>query len=104
VSNRRWDGRRSLLKQFDDVFRAANESSAPERLDKFQRRAFSMLTSSKVRQAFDLSQETAKLREDYGRNLYGSSLLVARRLAEAGVPFISVHQEIFKHYGHAYDM
>ena len=31
-------------------------------------------------------------------------MLVARRLVEAGVPFISVHQEIFKHYGHAYDM
>ncbi len=104
VTGSRWEGRRSLLRQFDDVFRAANESSAPERLDKYQRRAFSMLTTSKIRDAFDLSQETDRQRDGYGRNLYGSSLLVARRLVEAGVPFISVHQEIFKHYGHSYDM
>src|SRR6185295_9751905 len=35
---------------------------------------------------------------------YGASMLIARRLVEAGVPFVSVHQEIFEHYGHAYDM
>lgn len=104
VTSSRLAGRRTLLQQFDDVFRSANESSAPERLDKYQQRAFSMLTSSRIRQAFDLAQEKDTTREDYGRNLYGSSLLVARRLVEAGVPFISVHQEIFKHYGHSYDM
>ena len=44
------------------------------------------------------------MRDRYGRNLFGSSLLMARRLVEAGVPFVSVHQEIFEHYGHSYDM
>src|SRR5262249_20824576 len=58
----------------------------------------------KTRTAFDLSQEPNRVRERYGRNLFGSSILVARRLVEAGVPFVSVHQEIFRHYGHAYDM
>ena len=44
------------------------------------------------------------LRDRYGRNLFGSSLLVARRLVEAGVPFVSVHAEIFIPHGFTYDM
>jgi uncharacterized protein (DUF1501 family) len=62
------------------------------------------LCSSKTRDAFDLSREPAEIRERYGRSLSGSSLLVARRLVEAGVPFISVHAEIFGNMGHSYDM
>ncbi len=100
----RLGGRQSLLRQLDDEFRRSSQSGAVERLDKFQRRAFDLLTSSRTRDAFDLSQEPDSVRDRYGRNLFGSSLLVARRLVEAGVPFISVHQEIFRHYGHAYDM
>ena len=104
VSSGRLSGRRSLLQQIDDVFRTVHDAKGTARLEKYQQRAFSMLTSSKVRDAFDLSQEKDITRDTYGRNLYGSSLLVARRLVEVGVPFISVHQEIFQHYGHAYDM
>lgn len=104
VSADRLTGRRSLLERFDDVFRSVHETASQNRLDKFQERAFSMLTTSKVRQAFDLGQEKPETRDEYGRDLYGSSLLTARRLVEVGVPFISVHQEIFQHYGHAYDM
>lgn len=100
----RFDGRRSLLKLIDDQFELATESAAQDRLDKFQQRAFAMLTSSKTRDAFDLSQEADGVRDRYGHNLFGASLLVARRLVERGVPFVSVHQEIFRHYGHAYDM
>lgn len=104
MSINRLDDRRTLVSQLDDVFRARTDSSAQERLDKFQRRAFDLLTSSQTRDAFDLSREPDSLRDCYGRNLFGASMLVARRLVEAGVPFISVHQEIFQHYGHAYDM
>jgi len=73
-------------------------------MDQTVQRAFAMLTTGRARDAFDLSLETPKTRNRYGRNLVGSSLLTARRLVEAGVPFVSVHQEIFGHYGHAYDM
>lgn len=104
VTSDRLDTRRSLLHQMDNVFQSAHESVASQRLEKYQQRAFSMLTSNKVRDAFDLSQEKDSTRNRYGRNLFGSSLLVSRRLVEVGVPFISVHQEIFQHYGHAYDM
>ncbi|MBM4072222.1 MAG: DUF1501 domain-containing protein [Planctomycetes bacterium] len=100
----RFAGRRSLLRQLDDVFAESRRTTAIGRLDRFQQRAFAILTSSKTRDAFDLSKEPERVRDRYGRNLFGASMLVARRLVEAGVPFISVHQEIFRHYGHAYDM
>lgn len=104
VTSDRFQGRRSLLQQYDDEFNRLGRSAAQERLDTFQQRALEMLTTSKTRDAFDLSREPASVRDRYGRNLYGNSLLVARRLVEIGVPFISVHQEIFRHFGHAYDM
>ncbi len=104
MSASRLDRRKSVLQQLDEQFEAASASTAVDSLDEFQQRAFSMLTSSKLRDAFDLNQEPDSARDRYGRNLFGASLLVARRLVERGVPFISVHQDIFKHYGHAYDM
>ena len=100
----RLDRRRSMLDQLDGQFELARQSGAIDRLNHFQQRAFDMLTSSKTRDAFDLSREPDSLRDRYGRNMSGSSLLVARRLVEAGVPFISVHAEIFGKYGHSYDM
>ncbi len=100
----RLDRRRSILQQLDREFEQASASPAIEKMDGFQERAFSMLTSSKTRDAFDLSHEPAALQDGYGRNLFGSSLLQARRLVEAGVPFISVHAENFYEHGFTYDM
>lgn len=96
--------RRSVLDQLDTQFEAARQSPAVDRLSLFQQHAFDILTSSKTRDAFDLSQESDAMRDQYGRDLTGSSMLVARRLVEAHVPFISVHAEIFGRYGHSYDM
>lgn len=105
MSANRLDRRRSLLTQFDDQFKSVQNAPAVERMDKFQQRAFSMLCSSKTRDAFDLSREPARLRDRYGRNMFGSSMLAARRLVEAGVPFISVHAENFMPDGsYTYDM
>src|SRR2546421_5506610 len=73
-------------------------------MSQFQERAFSLVSSSATRTAFDLAREPQHVRERYGRTLSGSSMLVARRLVEAGVPFISVHAEIFGNTGHSYDM
>jgi uncharacterized protein (DUF1501 family) len=60
-------------------------------LDGYQQRAFRLLGSSATGTAFDLAAEPARLRERYGRTQFGQSLLLARRLAEAGVPLINVH-------------
>jgi hypothetical protein len=100
----RLDRRRSLLSQIDQQFALARSNAAVDRMDGFGRRAFDILTSGRIRDAFDLERETAATRDRYGRHLSGSSLLVARRLVEAGVPYISVHAEIFGRYGHSYDM
>lgn len=100
----RLDHRRTLVEQLDERFETVRTARALDRLDGFQRRAFSLLCSSKTRDAFDLSQEPPELLDRYGRHLTGSSFVVARRLVEAGVPFISVHAEIFGDNGHSYDM
>ncbi|WP_010586528.1 DUF1501 domain-containing protein [Schlesneria paludicola] len=104
ITVNRLSRRRSMLDQLDTQFAKTRQSGSIDRLSLFQQTAFDMLTSSKTRDAFDLSQESADTRDRYGRNLSGSSMLVARRLVEVGVPFISVHAEIFGKYGHSYDM
>ena len=96
--------RRTLLEQLDGGLRALESTPTLRSLDRFQQQAFDLILSSRARQAFDISQEPDHIRDRYGRNLFGTSLLTARRLVEAGVPFVSVHQDIYKHYGHAYDM
>lgn len=104
ITVNRLDQRRTIVEQLNAQTAKLLDSRAVDRLGHFQKRAMDMLLSSQTRSAFDLSQEADSLRDRYGRNLSGSSLLVARRLVEAGVPFISVHAEIFGKYGHSYDM
>ncbi|MBP85654.1 MAG: hypothetical protein CMJ64_02890 [Planctomycetaceae bacterium] len=100
----RLNERRTLLEQFDDQARELDAADAVGRMNQVKQRAFSMIRSSRTRDAFDLSRESDETRDRYGRNLHGSSMLVARRLVEAGVPFISVHAENFIPHGFTYDM
>jgi hypothetical protein len=86
------DRRRTLLQQIDDL--AGRTFSLGESLMSHrQREAFDLLVSPAARQAFDLEKEPAAVRELYGRNLFGSSTLLARRLVEAGVTFVTIHTE-----------
>ena len=100
----RLNERRTLLQQFDDQSRELDFTDAVGRMNRVKGQAFSMIQSSRTRDAFDLSGESNETRERYGRNLHGSSMLVARRLVEAEVPFISVHAENFIPHGFTYDM
>ncbi len=86
------DRRRNLLGQLDDARRLLGSRDAG-RLSRQQRQAFELLLSRRARAAFDLGQEPAGLRDRYGRDLFGSSVLLARRLVEAGVSFVAVHTE-----------
>jgi uncharacterized protein (DUF1501 family) len=61
-----------------------------EAMGQHYQRAFSLLSAPQVAKAFDLSQESPKLRERYGMNRHGQSVLQARRLVEAGVPLVTV--------------
>ena len=87
------DRRRTLLEQVNQQAARLETSRAIEVMGIRQRQAFDLLLSAKSRSAFDLGRETLATRERYGRNLFGSSALLARRLVEAGVTFITIHTE-----------
>ena len=89
----RLDGRHTLLEQLNARVASLEASGAAERMGEFRRLAFSLLTSSKTRAAFDLASEPESVRQRYGRTLYGSSMLLARRLVEAGSKFVAVNTE-----------
>jgi hypothetical protein len=86
----RLDDRRGLLRMIDRQGELGWNETA-RGLDSFYDRALTMLASPRVKQAFDLSQEKAALRDAYGRTSYGQSCLLARRLVEAGVRFVTVY-------------
>ena len=89
----RLDRRRTLLEQFEDGRARLDTSRATDRLSSYQRQALALLTTGKTRDAFDLSEEPPSVRERYGRDLFGSCMLTARRLVEAGVKFVGVTTE-----------
>jgi hypothetical protein len=90
----RLDDRHSLLARLDAGARRGERLAAAGALTAYQRRAFDLLHSAEVRRAFDLSREAPRLRDRYGRNKLGQSLLLARRLVEAGVRFINVSDKV----------
>lgn len=83
--------RRNLLKELDDQRRRLDRAAEVNAYDGFQQRAFNLLSSAATRKAFDLAAETSVTRERYGLTQFGQCCLLARRLAEAGVPMINVH-------------
>jgi hypothetical protein len=91
----RLNTRRTLLEQLDDKVRAAESRADPAGYDRVQQRAFDLLTSSRLRSAFDLSREDPKRLDRYGRTLFGHSTLIARKLVEEGVRFVNVTWDLF---------
>jgi hypothetical protein len=90
VDPRRLDGRRGLLAKINSRFDAFQRSGVARTMDAYQQQAFTLLTSDVTRRAFDMSSEPARLRERYGRNIYGQTCLLARRLVEAGTRMVVV--------------
>lgn len=93
ITANRLDRRHSLLSQLDQQVSSLERSRVVEGMDHFQRQVFTLLTSAKTRSAFDLSQESAATKERYGGNVWAESLLMCRRLVEAGSMFVSVNWE-----------
>ena len=83
--------RRSLLKQLDRIRHTADLRGNLAGTDEFRDLAFEMLTSPESARAFDISREPDTLRNRYGRNLWGQSCLLARRLAQAGSAVINIY-------------
>ncbi len=90
--------RSSLLAQFDDARRLAERHQNVASFDQFRQQALALVTSSRTRQALDIRSEDDDLRDRYGRNLFGQSTLLARRLVEAGVRFVTVHYDAVDGY------
>jgi hypothetical protein len=86
----RLENRKSLLKLLDEQS-DARESVVARGLETYYDRAFGMLASARVKGAFDLGREPAAVRDRYGRTTYGQSCLLARRLVEAGLRFVTVY-------------
>jgi Protein of unknown function (DUF1501) len=89
--------RQSLLTQFNDQRRQLDRNGVLA-MDPFRQRALALVTSDKTRQALDIKLEQPELREKYGRHLFGQSCLMARRLIEAGVRFVTVHYDCVDGY------
>jgi hypothetical protein len=90
VTPERLDRRCNLLGQLDQVRRDIDTKGDIVGIDKFYRDAMEMVTSDTAQKAFNLKDEDPKLREKYGRHDLGQSCLLARRLVEAGVTFVTV--------------
>ncbi|MGV3722454.1 MAG: DUF1501 domain-containing protein [Actinomycetota bacterium] len=84
----RMRNRQSLLQDLDLGLQSLDEQAFRD-LDVAQQKAFSLVTSSEVRRAFDLSEEPDKVRDRYGRHTWGQSHLLSRRLIEAGTKFVT---------------
>jgi Protein of unknown function (DUF1501) len=90
ISDERQRQRRELLHALDSLGKAMPENPHFQQLDRCEEKAYNMMFGD-ARKLFDLSQESDEMRERYGRNKFGQSCLMARRLAEHGVPYITIN-------------
>jgi uncharacterized protein (DUF1501 family) len=90
ISTERLEKRASLLSRYNDRLKKNLPSGPFAAIDRFQQQAFDILTSRTVQSAFRIQEEKDSTRERYGRNIYGQSVLLARRLIEAGTRVVTV--------------
>lgn len=86
----RSNARLDLLSKIDGLQRQIDQSGMMDSMDQYRQQAVEMITGGKARLAFDIEQEDAKTRDKYGRGPWGHYTLMARRLVEAGVSFVTV--------------
>ncbi|HZZ71895.1 MAG TPA: DUF1501 domain-containing protein [Pirellulales bacterium] len=91
LSAERMRDRRALQQLIDRQSRLLDDAAVAQGIDEEYQKAIGMLNVPKIRQAFDLTKESEKTRDRYGRTPYGQSCLLARRLVEAGVRFVNVY-------------
>lgn len=101
----RFEGRRDLRAKVDRLHRITDAAAADpvHALDEYYRQGYDLVASKPAQAAFDIGQEDPRVRDRYGRNNFGQRCLLARRLVEAGVPFVTLyhggwdhHETIFK--------
>src|SRR5436305_14351953 len=95
------DDRKALSKRFDVMRKAVDDRPDTRAMDRFSEEAYQFVTGRAAREAFDISTEDPKLRDQYGRHSWGQSTLLARRLAEAGCTFVTV---LYAGWDHHWDL
>jgi hypothetical protein len=90
VTPERFGQRQTMLAAVDDHFRKLEKSDALDAMDSFYQRAYAMISSKEAREAFELSAEPEEMKNKYGKNPAGMRMLMARRLVQAGVRFVSL--------------
>jgi hypothetical protein len=91
MSFQRIGRRRTLLENYNDRLNQLQRSSAVQNFHAYQQQALDLIGGGRAQQAFDLTREPDAVRERYGMNRQGQSVLLARRLVEAGVSLVQVH-------------
>jgi hypothetical protein len=94
--------RETLLKTVDGLAKRVEGNDQIATYDEFHTRGQQMVLSTEARKAFDINQEPPKLRDRYGRTTAGQSLLLARRLVEAGVRFVTVNYAGWDHHANIF--
>lgn len=95
------DDRKALLRHFDTQRAALDGNSTAAAMDRFSHEAYEFVTGPTAREAFSIGKEPTRLRDAYGRDSWGQSTLLARRLVEAGSTFVTVH---FGGWDHHWDL
>jgi hypothetical protein len=90
LTGARFERRRSILGTVDEHFRTLEKSDALNAMDSFYQAAYQLVSSKEAREAFNLMAEPDAIRNEYGQNEAGQRMLMARRLVEAGVRFVSL--------------
>jgi hypothetical protein len=90
IDDKRFDRRKDMLATVDDHFKTMEKSDDLDAMDSFYKKAYAMISSKDAREAFNLASEPDAMKDAYGRNTAGGRMLLARRLVEAGVRFVSL--------------
>lgn len=100
LANDRFDSRTDLRSKIDRMVRLNHEAAADPvaAIDDYYTQAYNLVTSPEAQAAMDIGRESDETRERYGRNSFGQRCLLARRLVEAGVPFITVYDGGWDHH------
>lgn len=98
VTEQRFAERREMRAVVDAHFSSLEKSDALDGMDSFYERAYSLISSDKARAAFSIKDEPDKIRDSYGRNAAGQRMLLARRLVESGVRFVTLTYGSWDHH------
>ena len=100
LTGERYMARRDVRSELDQMQRINDEAAGDPvvAMDKFYQQGHQIITSSEAQKAFDISQEPLVMRERYGRHALGQRALLARRLVEAGVPFVTLDEGGWDHH------